>query len=84
MTYPYRSNRFWTLIKGEGFRCSYCLVYSELGMKRRGLEVRLCLLSCYDLPWVRRVAVLSALEDKASLEKHRELPPGHIWMGDSR
>lgn len=71
-----RPNRFWTVIRGTGFRCSQCLVYSELGMQRRGIEeVKLCLLSCYRLSWVRRVAVLSALEDRASLGMGRELPP---------
>ncbi len=66
-----KPNRFWRPIRGrgEGFRCSQCRVYSELGMKRRGLEVRLCLIQCYSLPWVRRVVVLSALEDRASLER---------------
>ncbi len=57
-----RPNRFWRpTTRGKGFRCSQCLVYSELGMKRRGLEVRLCLINCYPLPWVRRVTVLRAL-----------------------
>ena len=74
-----KPNRFWTVIRGEGFRCSQCLVYSELGMQRRGIEeVKLCLISCYHLSWVRRVSVLRALEDRASLGQGRELPPAGI------
>jgi hypothetical protein len=74
-----RPNRYWKpTVRGKGFRCAYCLVYSELGMERRGIPVKLCLINCYSLPWVRRVAVLSALEDRASLGMGRELPPAGI------